>query len=114
MRFAIPVLFMVIVGCGPDAPDVPHESVAYELVVPADKRAEAAAWLLKAIEAANPRSDEEPEDMIERAEESMLKLYGNPTIGIRTWRRPISCFVPYDDCNARQKRLCDAYLEDGP
>ncbi len=113
MRFAIPVLFVVIVGC--EAPvDGPREFVAYAVVVPGARRAEAADWLWATIHAANPHSDEEPEDMIARAEESMLVLYGKSTVGIRTERNGIWVFVPYDDCNARQKRLCDAYLENGP
>lgn len=102
------------VGCGPDAPRVPSEAVAFRIVVPAERRTEAADWLWAAIQAANPKSDEEPEDMIARAEESMLKLYGEVTVGIKTWDGTRHCFVPYDDCSARQKRLCDAYLEGGP
>ncbi len=96
--------FLLLAGCNPD------EYVAWENVIPENKKAEAAQWLIDTVEAANPKSDEEPEDSIRQAEKTMIKLYGVPTIGIRTERNHKWVFVPYKLCSPRQQHMCNKYL----
>lgn len=47
-----------------------------EYEIPEERRAEAAKALIELCKVSNPMSDEESEDMIEQAERTILKLYG--------------------------------------
>lgn len=74
-------LFLLIValcaGCGDSA----RRAVAMR--VPAEHRADAAALVVSICEASNPRSDEEPEDMIQEAWRVTLDLYGVPVDSVQ-------------------------------
>jgi hypothetical protein len=63
----------LLVGCDEQAPTY---SIRYELAIPAGRRAEAAAWVQRTVEVANPHSDEEPEDNIAQAESTADRLFG--------------------------------------
>jgi hypothetical protein len=94
---------LLLSGCDGSSP---NEWPAYEYVIPAERRAEAAAWITATVAAANPKSDEEPEDNIAQAEKTALKLFGVPTLGMRTVRNGVWVFIPADDLPANKKDSC--------
>lgn len=66
----------------------------YKLQIPEELKASSRHWTLKCIAAANPQSDEEPEDMIKQCEYTALELFGvntrlyriQPNAGPSYWR----------------------------
>lgn len=66
----------------------------YKLQIPEELKASSRHWTLKCIAAANPQSDEEPEDMIKQCEYTALELFGvntrlyriQPAAGPSYWR----------------------------
>ena len=100
-------LAVFMVGCG----DELLERVKYQKIIPDDKKSEVAEWITKTAEASNPLSDEEPEDMLLRINLMAIELYGKSTIGLFVGHAGTYwVFVPYEDLNPRQKKLCDDYL----
>ncbi len=63
------LLSFVLTGCTPPS----YQKREYPTPEARDK---AAAWIQKTCEVSNPKSDEEPEDMIEQAEKTALNLFG--------------------------------------
>ena len=52
----------------------------YCVVIPDERRAEAAEWVVRCVEAANPKSDEEPEDNIRAAMAAARELFGETQV----------------------------------
>ena len=85
----------------------PTYKVNYQKVIPAEKKDEAANWILDVVSAANPLSDEEPEDNIIQAERTALRLFGVFTVGLdfKAKAGTFTVFIPYDECSDRQKSI---------
>ena len=68
----------------------------------------AAKWITDTVRAANPMSDEEPEDNIRQAERTAMLLFGEITVGVRKYTDG-NClgFIPYADCTPEHKALID-------
>ena len=73
-RIMILIVGAILVLSGAGCSNEPSDTVRYRLVVPDDKKAEAAEWIKHTVEVANPHSDEEPEDNIAQAEDTALRL----------------------------------------
>jgi uncharacterized protein YxeA len=68
MKYLLLIATLFIVSCGP---------IRRESYVLKPENAEKAAEFIKELcEKSNPKSDEEPEDMIRQAESTAFKLYG--------------------------------------
>lgn len=100
---------IIVSSCTGD--NVPDEEVRYRIVIPPEKKKEAAAFLSNLVKVANPHSDEEPEDNIIQAERTTLNMFGKSQIGILAGKDGRWYFIPYDECNDRQKRMCDNFMK---
>jgi hypothetical protein len=104
MRTVI-VIFVVIAGCAPGEPRLRYE---HECTTP-EQAEKLAPWLLKCIEAANPMSDEEPEDWIAQCERTGIKTLCSrvPIVAYQSCR---SCAWQYVPCTVitdeRLKQVC--------
>lgn len=108
---ALIFITFILTGC-PD--EVPNERVEYDIAIPEENKEKAAEYVVKICEASNPKSDEEPEDMIWQAQKTAEKMYGKKTIGIYVWRNGSGSpgeFIPYWSLSKRQKKMCDDYLD---
>lgn len=107
------LLAFCLVGCNKQYPTY---EVSYHKVIPAEARDAAAKWVLDTVGAANPHSDEEPEDNIKQAQYSALVLFGELTIGlaIDPGKYISPTFIPYDKCSEWQKAIVDEYRDNGP
>lgn len=114
MYLAVIFVFLfscVFVGCG--AVEEPNHFTTYEKIIPIEKQKEATDWITKTVAAANPHSDEEPEDNILQAHRSAEDLFGVLTIGLMTRINNRWVFIPYNKCLFWQKKIVDKYLETG-
>ncbi len=113
MRTALLVILSVF--CFMGCMKYPTHEVSYKKAIPAEKKDAAAVWILDAVKAANPLSDEEPEDNIIQAERTALGLFGVMTIGLDVdlSAAKYTVFVPYDECTEWQKDIVDAYINEG-
>lgn len=109
MKYTILLLLFLCVGCDTGDPGNPAEWPAYANIIPDSRQQEAAKWILEVVAAANPHSDEEPEDNIAQAEKTALKLFGVPTLGMRMRRNGVWVFVPFDKLSAEKQASCAAW-----
>ena len=72
--YAIAIAAILLAGCDDSPIDY---SIVYEYRIRPENREAAAAWVQKTVEAANPHSDEEPEDNIAQAEATADRLFGS-------------------------------------
>ena len=90
------------------------EEVRIYKIIPEAKKKVAAAWIIKVVTAANPHSDEEPEDNIKQAEKTAIELFGVQTVGILMSNvYGYYEFIPYERCNERQKALINKWKNKG-
>ena len=98
---------LLLIGCSGNSK--PIETVGYRKIIPPEDRDRVGKWVTATVAAANPHSDEEPEDNVYQVEKTALEVYGIATLGM--WIRPDNCnfavFVPYDRLSDRQKKVCD-------
>ncbi len=83
---ALVALFALCLLVGCQADDV----VVYRHIVPETARETRQAWVAKCILDANPKSDEEPEDMIRQCEDTSERLFGIRTRGVRHYQTHIN------------------------
>ena len=95
-----------LAGCGDN---YERGRVSYKSIIPEENVEKAAAHITEWCEAANPKSDEEGEDLLEQAEETAMKLYGKKVIGV--WMQHGNEFVPYDDLGEYDKKRCDQFIK---
>jgi hypothetical protein len=109
----VAVLLAVASGCSQPARITP----AYERVIDPAWRDVAASWITITAEAANPKSDEEPEDMLRQLEWTAEWLFGRATLGAyvqpgsaagETNRRAV--FVTYNEAGDNVRRVIDAWV----
>jgi len=99
------ILCMIcLAGCGDNAT---RGRVVYRPRIPEENVEKAAAYITEWCEAANPKSDEEGEDLLEQAEETSMKLYGKKVIGVLM--QDGYEFVPYDELGEYDKKRCDKF-----
>lgn len=89
------------------------ETVIYQKVIPDNRIDKAAQFITDTVKAANPMSDEEPEDNIREVIKTAKELFGIPELGMKIYDDNFNygTFVPYKDLSAKQKRVCDLYLK---
>lgn len=106
-KMKIALLAVLSVFCFMGCTQYPTYEVNYRKVIPAEKKAEAAKYILDLVAAANPYSDEEPEDNIIQAERTAGDLFGEFTIGLKfkASAGAFTVFIPYDQCSTRQKGI---------
>lgn len=83
--------------------------VGYGVIIPKEDQEKAAKFIAEVCEKANPKSDEEGEDLVKQAEETALQIYGKKTVGIWDNRD----FTPYDNLSDYDKKRCDQFGKDG-
>ena len=91
-----------VTACGDDVDPRP----AVRIMIPQESGKEAASFIVNLCKVSNPRSDEEPEDMIEEARATALALYGVPTRGM--WVVTSQVFVSYTHCSPEWRTEIDA------
>jgi len=103
MKKSILILLCVffLVGCSSGGKGY----VDYGYIIPQENQEKAAKFIKETCEAANPKSDEEGEDLVQQVERTAAKLYGKMVIGIRDGKD----FTPYDELTPRDKKRCDEY-----
>jgi len=79
--------------------------VDYGYVIPKENQEKAAKFIEATSAAANPKSDEEGEDLVKQVEKTALKIYGKMVIGIYYG----GDFTPYDELAPVDKKRCDDY-----
>ncbi len=101
MKYLLPLILLA--SCGES-----YEPGYKSMIV---DRESAAKWITETVQAANPMSDEEPEDNIRQTEKTAVSLFGESVLGI--WesggdghRR---AFTPYDECTTEHKALIDTW-----
>jgi hypothetical protein len=62
-------------------------------IIPPDKIVEARSWVLECLEKANPKADEEPEDMIIQCEITAKRLFGELVIFTRRCDMSHNCYT---------------------
>ena len=80
-KMKIPLILTVLLLCSCERP--PCITQKYE-IAPEDKE-KVAKFITDLCEKSNPKSDEEPEDMIKQAEATAFKLFGKPVKYIDRW-----------------------------
>lgn len=100
-------------GCTPNQEfHTMKETIQYAYVIPPENLTLARSWIIELTYAANPHSDEEPEDYIQQVETTAYKLFGELTIGMRVYATGYKGnFLPYDKCNARQQAVINQYIK---
>ena len=99
------VMCSFLIGCQQD-----QGYPTYEFAIDKENVDKAAEFIAKTCEAANPKSDEEGEDLVARVEETAMKLYGTRMIGMRDRRGK---FTPYDQLSDYDKKRCDVFKKTG-
>ena len=69
-------------------------------------------WIIETVRAANPHSDEEPEDNIIQAERTALRIFGERKLGMEFYTDGIRVAIPYEQLNERQKKACERWRLD--
>lgn len=87
--------------------------VAYDFVIPKDKRELAVKMVQDIVLAANPKSDEEPEDYIAEARRTVRRLLGDRKVGMKIRSNGDWVFIPYEELNTPQKATVDEWLKYG-
>ena len=100
--FLVLCICLLFMGCND-----PNTRIGYLLVIPNDQRSVAAQWITDTATAANPKSDEEPEDMLFRLEQIALTLFGKPTVGLYIDH----IFVPYEHLGNYHQQVCDDWVK---
>lgn len=83
----------------------------YHKVISPKNREAAAKFINDICLASNPKSDEEPEDMIKQATITAETLYGESILGVGIMYSDI--FIPYDDLTVEEKARCDKFAKIG-
>ena len=100
---------ILCVSC--DTPEDPSVWVEVRNEIPEDSRDAYLADLTHLVSAANPMSDEEPEDNILQAERTLHRAYAVPTVGVAVQKGPHHVdWFPCSSSPDRYKQLCDAWL----
>ena len=99
------VFCLLLALCAVTACAVDHQP-AVRIMIPQESVKEAASFIVNLCKVSNPRSDEEPEDMIEEARATALALYGVPTRGM--WVVTSQMFVSYESCSPEWRAEIDA------
>lgn len=86
--------------------------ISYGTVISeADKRY-ALEMIRDIVGAANPMSDEEPEDYIKEAKNTVLDLLGERIVGMKFNSNGVWTFIPYKQLSEGQKLLVDKWLRE--
>lgn len=113
-KIKIMLLAVLSVFCFMGCTQYPTQKANYQRVIPAEKKVEAAKYIMDLVAAANPHSDEEPEDNIIQAERTAVALFGVVTFGLdfRASNQTYTIFIPYDKCTPSQKSILDEYKKE--
>ncbi len=84
--------------------DYPKESIGYYYFVPDSLKPEMRKWIIETVRAANPHSDEEPEDNIIQAERTALRIFGERKLGMEFYTDGTRVAIPYEKLNEWQKK----------
>ena len=106
--FLLSLIIFCFTGCR--SIDQERGVVEYGYVIPPENLEKAATFIEKTCEAANPKSDEEGEDLVNRVELTAFQLFGKRVIGIKDYKGSIH-FTPYNDLGKYDKDRCDKYLK---
>lgn len=101
---------MATTGCGQRSAPRVYEYVTTKVVIPEERRAEAARWIIDTVNAANPKSDEEPEDNIAQAEKTADRLFGQTSFGVAVGTQYNIHFIPLSQCGPRHRAMIETYL----
>lgn len=88
--------------------------VDYEIAIPSDRIDTAAKWVTETLVAAHSNADKDPEDSIGEASYAAVRLFGRPTIGIRSCDSMRNVFVPYELLDPTSKQICDDFVAHRP
>jgi len=107
----IGLIFIMLNSCnvtvaGDDYPDI---SIGYYYFVPDSLKPEMRQWILYVVKAANPHSDEEPEDNIIQAEITGRRLFGEKKLGMEFYTDGKRVTIPYKELNGWQKAMCEKW-----
>lgn len=98
---AVASVVLLAVGCSPE----PEGRPDYHKVIPAERMDEAIAWVNSTVKAANPMSDEEPEDNIRQAQRTAEEMYGELRLGM--WFA--GTFVPIEKLTPTKKARAEEW-----
>jgi len=108
----LPVLAILLIatlgGCG----STPDEVITFRKVIPDSLKQEALnkiESLIATVKVQSRNDDEDVEDWINQAQETVEEIYGITVYGIGN-RNNWDTFLPYDKCSDAQKKWIDNYL----
>ena len=117
--FIILLIYMImclpLIACEPGSLDGQGNItgyISYDTIIPEASQQYALEMINSIVAAANPKSDEEPEDNIREARETVLELLGERVIGIKFRTNSIWTFIPYKQLSGKQKMLVDKWLKE--
>lgn len=102
------LLIATLGGCGSE----PREYICYRKVIPDSLKliaAERIETILATVKVQSRVDDEDTEDWIKQAEETVIEIYGEMEIGIGdkdSWK----AFKPYSKCSKAQQDWIDRFL----
>ena len=107
---SISLFFLLIIGSlvyvgscmSKDMDRVIYRNYKFGTYIPYSQQEDANKLLESIIEKANPHSDEEPEDNIKQAQETVHEMFGVRTIGILR----DGIFIPYHELPPEMKEEC--------
>ena len=76
MRNAAIACMLLLVGCPPPEPEPPSHYVTHRKAMPPEMRERYARFVVECATAANPRSDEEGEDLVQQCEDTGFRVLG--------------------------------------
>lgn len=109
-RYIVSTLVVLsLYACKPENPCDDGE-VGYYYFVPDSLKPIMREWITKTITAANPKSDEEPEDYILQTQRTARRIFGVPRLGLRFQEYYDYYYIRYDNLSECQQSRFEPLL----